>query len=83
MTTMDKVREILAYQLGINEEQVHPESTSDDLGMDSLDNIEIVMAMEEEFDVCISDEEAEKVKTVQDMVELIDRLRDEQKAKSN
>lgn len=74
MTTMEMVKEVLVYQLGLNYDQVQPESTPEDLGMDSLDNIEIVMAMEEEFGVSIDDADAETVKTVQDMVNLVDRL---------
>jgi len=67
-----KVKEIIAEQLNIDEEEVKPEASFiDDLGADSLDTVELIMAFEEEFDLEIPDEEAEKIKTVQDAVEHI------------
>lgn len=64
-----KVKEIIAEQLNIDEEEVKPEASFiDDLGADSLDTVELIMAFEEEFDLEIPDEEAEKIKTVGDAV---------------
>jgi acyl carrier protein len=79
MTTFERVRKILVDQLGdISEAEVTPAaSIVDDLGADSLDVVEIVMALEEEFEIEIPDEEAEKIKTVQQIVDHI-----EEKAKS-
>ncbi|MEK7850364.1 MAG: acyl carrier protein [Deltaproteobacteria bacterium] len=68
----DKVKKIIAKQLGVNEDQVVPgASFINDLGADSLDTVELVMALEEEFDIEIPDEEAEKIKTVGDAVNYI------------
>ena len=67
-----KVRSIIAEQLGVGEDEIKPESSFiDDLGADSLDIVELVMAMEEEFDVEIPDEQAESIKTVKDAVDYI------------
>jgi acyl carrier protein len=69
-----KVKEIIATQLMVDEEEVTPKSTLvDDLGADSLDVVEIVMQLEEDFDLEIPDEEAENVKTVQDIIDGIKR----------
>lgn len=68
----ERVKQIVAEQLGVDEDQVTPEAAfMDDLGADSLDTVELVMALEEEFDVEISDEEAEKIQKVQDAVNYI------------
>jgi len=68
----EKVREIIVDQLGVEEEEVAIESSFiDDLGADSLDIVELIMALEEEFDLEIPDEEAEKITTVSDVVEYI------------
>ncbi len=68
----EKVREIVVDQLGVEEEDVTMESSFiDDLGADSLDIVELIMALEEEFDLEIPDEEAEKISTVADVVEYI------------
>lgn len=71
-----KVKEITSEQLGVDESQIAPEAKFvDDLGADSLDTVELVMALEEEFDLEISDEEAEKLTTVQKVIDYIeDRL---------
>ena len=62
----DRVRKIVAEQLGVKEEEVRNEASFvDDLGADSLDTVELVMALEEEFETEIPDEEAEKITTVQ------------------
>ena len=69
MSVEDQVKKIIIDQLGVDEAQVKPEASFiDDLGADSLDTVELVMAFEEEFDVEIPDEDAEKMKTVGDAV---------------
>jgi acyl carrier protein len=72
-TTFDKVKKIIVEQLGVDEAEVTMEaSITDDLGADSLDQVELVMAFETEFNIDIPDEEAEKIKTVGDAVRKID-----------
>ena len=71
-TIEQRVKKIVAEQLGVNEADIKPESTFvDDLGADSLDTVELVMALEEEFECEIPDEEAEKITTVQQAVDYI------------
>ena len=73
MNTFDKVKAIVVEQLGVDEAEVTIDSTFiDDLGDDSLDIVELIMAFEEEFNVEIPDDVAEKIKTVKDTVEYID-----------
>jgi acyl carrier protein len=68
----DRVKKIVVEQLGVNEEDVtEGASFVDDLGADSLDTVELVMALEEEFDCEIPDEEAEKITTVQQAIDYI------------
>ena len=68
-----KVKGIIAEQLGVGEDEIKPESSFiDDLGADSLDNVELVMAFEEEFDIEIPDDAAEHIQTVGDAVKFID-----------
>jgi len=68
----DKVRDIIVEQLGVDAEEVTLDSKFiDDLGADSLDIVELIMALEEEFDMKIPDEDAEKISTVGDVVEYI------------
>lgn len=68
----DRVQKIIAEQLSVGEDQVTNEASFvDDLGADSLDTVELVMALEEEFEIDIPDEEAEKIVTVQDAVAYI------------
>ena len=68
----DKVKEIIVEQLGVAETAITPEASFiDDLGADSLDIVELIMALEEEFDIEIPDSDAEKVVTVGDVVEYI------------
>lgn len=72
MAIFDKVKGIIVEQLGVEEEEVvMGASFIDDLGADSLDIVELVMALEEEFDLEIPDEDAEKIKTVADAVKYI------------
>ena len=73
MSSIDKrIKEIVAEQLGVDEVQVTNEASfMDDLGADSLDTVELVMALEEEFEIEISDEDAEKIQTVQDAIDYI------------
>ena len=72
MSVEEKVKEIVVDQLGVDEKQVSPEASFiDDLGADSLDTVELVMALEEEFDIEIPDEDAEKIATVQNAVDYI------------
>jgi acyl carrier protein len=67
-----RVKKIIAEQLGVNEAEIKTESNFvDDLGADSLDTVELVMALEEEFECEIPDEEAEKITTVQQAVDYI------------
>ena len=67
-----KVKQIVVEQLGVDEDQVTEDAAfMDDLGADSLDTVELVMALEEEFDIEISDEDAEKIQTVMDAVSYI------------
>jgi acyl carrier protein len=68
-----KIREKISEQLGVAADEVKPESSFiEDLGADSLDIVELVMALEEEFNVEISDEDAEKIRTVKDVVSYIE-----------
>lgn len=68
----ERVQKIVAEQLGVEEEQVTAEASfMDDLGADSLDTVELVMALEEEFDIEISDEDAEKILTVQNAINYV------------
>lgn len=68
----ERVKQIVAEQLGVDADQVtNDASFMDDLGGDSLDTVELVMALEEEFDIEISDEDAEKILTVQDAIDYL------------
>ena len=72
MSVEEKVKNIIVEQLGVDMESVTPEASFiDDLGADSLDIVELVMTMEVEFDLEIPDEDAEKIKTVNDVVNYI------------
>ena len=71
-STEDKVRQIIVEQLGVDEGEVTPNASFvDDLGADSLDTVELVMAFEEAFDIEIPDEDAEKIRTVQDAIDYV------------
>lgn len=68
-----KIKQIIAEKLGVSEDKITPQSSFiDDLGADSLDQVELIMAFEDEFDVEIPDEDAEKMKSVKDAVEYLD-----------
>ncbi len=72
MSVEDRVRKIVCEQLGVADDEVQNDSSFvDDLGADSLDTVELVMALEEEFELEIADEEAEKISTVQEAVDYI------------
>ena len=69
----DKVKSIIAEQLSVDEEEVTPDASfADDLGADSLDTVELVMALEEEFGIEIPDEDAEKITRVKEAVEYVE-----------
>jgi acyl carrier protein len=73
MSVEERVKSIIVEQLGVDAEEVTAEASFvEDLGADSLDTVELIMAFEEEFGVEISDEEAEKIKRVKDAVDYID-----------
>ena len=70
----EKIKGIICEQLDVSEEDVVPKASFvDDLGADSLDQVELIMAMEEEFNISISDEEAEKIATVQNAIEYVEK----------
>ena len=72
MSVEEKLIDIIAEQLSVDKDKVVPgASFVDDLGADSLDLVELIMAMEEEFDLSISDEDAEKIATVQNAIDFI------------
>lgn len=74
MATAEKVKSIIVEQLGVDEDEVTLDASfTDDLGADSLDIVELVMAFEEEFGIEIPDEEAEKISNVREAVEYIDQ----------
>ena len=74
MALADKVKDIIVEQLGVNKDQVVPEASFiEDLGADSLDTVELVMAFEEEFGIEIPDEDAEKITRVKEATEYIEK----------
>jgi acyl carrier protein len=74
MAVADKVKSIIVEQLGVDEEEVTPDASFvDDLGADSLDTVELVMAFEEAFNIEIPDEAAEKITKVKDAIEYIQK----------
>jgi acyl carrier protein len=74
MSVQEKVRKIIADKLSVDLDEVVPEASFvDDLGADSLDLVELIMSMEEEFEIDISDEEAEKLLTVKDAFDYIEK----------
>ena len=72
MSIEERVKKIIVEQLGVKEEDVKPEASFvEDLGADSLDTVELVMALDEEFDIEIHDEDAEKITTVQSAIDYV------------
>lgn len=71
MSVFDKIKDIVAEQLGVEEGDIKEETSFDDLNADSLDIVELIMALEEEFDLEIPDEDAEKLTTVGAAVEYV------------
>ena len=77
MSNEERVKKVIIEQLGVKEEEVKAEASFvDDLGADSLDTVELVMALEEEFDTEIPDEEAEKITTVQSAIDYVNANKD-------
>ena len=71
----DKIYTIVAEQLSIKVEAIHPESSiKEDLGGDSLDSVELVMALEDAFEIEITDEDAAKIKTIQDIIDHLNKI---------
>lgn len=80
MTNEEEIKAIIADHLGVRIEEITPEaSLTFDLGADSLDTVELVMAMEEKFGISVSDEDASKIETVADAIKHIERIIGEQK----
>lgn len=76
MATFDDVKAVVVEQLNVSGDEVKPESKFvEDLGADSLDVVELVMALEEKFDIEIPDDQAEKIKTVQDALDFIESIK--------
>ncbi len=74
MSAENKIKKIIVDQLGVSEDELSPEASFvDDLGADSLDTVEMVMAFEEEFSIEIPDEDAEKITLVKDAIEYIEK----------
>lgn len=72
--TIDKVKDMLASQLNISKDKIKEDSKIvEDLGADSLDIVELLMTLEEESGIVVSDEDAQKIKTIQDIVNLVDK----------
>jgi acyl carrier protein len=79
-TVADRVKKIVVEQLGVKEEDITQSSSFvDDLGADSLDTVELVMALEEEFGIEIQDEEAEKITTIQQAIDFIEKQQQKDK----
>ena len=73
---LDKIKEVIVDQLGVDADQVTLEANFiDDLGADSLDTVELIMAFEEEFDIEIPDADAEKIRTVQDVLNFVNAVK--------
>jgi len=74
MSLLEEIKVVVCEQLGVKAEEVKPEASFiDDLGADSLDTVELVMALEEKFGIEISDEDAEKMQTIGDVIKYIER----------
>lgn len=73
MSTIDRLKKVVSEELGVAETDIQPSSSfAEDLGADSLDLVELLIAMEEEFGIGISDEDAEKLVTVQDAIDYLE-----------
>ncbi len=73
----EKIRTIIAEELGVERETIERDSKlAEDLGADSLDAVELIMAIEEEYDIEIDDTEATKIKTVQDIIDYLEKVKD-------
>ncbi len=76
MTLFDEIKEVIVEQLNVAEDEVKPEAKFvEDLGADSLDVVEMIMALEEKFEIEIPDSEAEKIQTVQDVINYIEKAK--------
>ncbi len=76
MALFDEVKEVIVEQLNVSPDEVKPEARFvEDLGADSLDVVEMIMALEEKFEIEIPDSEAEKIQTVQDVVDYIEKAK--------
>ncbi len=76
MAIFDDVKAVVVEQLNVSADEIKPESKfADDLGADSLDVVELVMALEEKFDIEIPDDQAEKIQTVQNAVDFIESIK--------
>ena len=73
MDTIDKIKEIIAQQTGIDEDAIKADTTIEDIMADSLDTIEMLMAIEENFGITVSDEEAVTLKTISDVADFIEK----------
>ena len=74
MVSEDRIKDIIVEQLGVDKDQITSNASFiDDLGADSLDTVELVMAFEEEFDIEIPDEDAEKIRTVKDVIDYLNK----------
>lgn len=77
MGNFEKIQEIVADKLGVEKSKITKEASFiDDLGADSLDTVELIMKMEEDFDIEIPDEDAEKLRTVGDVVDYLDKIKE-------
>ena len=74
MDVFEKVRSLISEQLDIDEDKISPETTFEEIDADSLDVVELVMALEEEFDIEIADEAVENIKTVADIINYIEEI---------
>ena len=70
---LDKIKKIISEQLNVPEDKINTETTLEDLGVDSLDTLEMLMTFEDEYGIAISNEEAQQLKTVQDILDCIER----------
>lgn len=74
METFEKLREIISQNTDVNEENISLETTLDELGLDSIDLVDLIMSVEEAFSINVPDEEFENIKSVSDIVGIIDNM---------